>query len=34
MLSKVPFGKKQMIFESDKHKESLLDEDNIIDGEF
>jgi hypothetical protein len=29
MLSKVPFGKKQMIFESDKQKESLLDENQI-----
>jgi len=29
MLSKVPFGKKRMIFEVDKQKESLLDENQI-----
>ena len=34
MLSKVPFGKKQMIFEADKQKESLLDEDNIASDNF
>jgi len=34
MLSKVPFSKKQMIFEADKQKESLLDEDNIASDNF
>ena len=34
MLSKIPFGKKQMIFEADKQKESLLDENNIASDNF
>ena len=29
MLSQIPMNKKQLVFEQDTDKESLLDEDNI-----